>query len=534
MAAQTAAVVTASSRYQLLQRDRNTVLVQARAASDLTIPGLIPAEGATNPHDVSTQPWQSLGARGVNNVSAKLLMAVFPPQRPFFRLNISPQTATALGSSLGPANEALSQISFAAQNLIESSGSRPLWMEVFRHLVVAGNVLVFHPDDGTVMRVWRLDQFVVRRDAQGRMIEAVIEEEIYPSELDEATLTAVGITPDQHDPGHPSGKNEDKIKVYTMVLREEDNIIHYQEINDIEVPGSRGQVKADVSGWQALRWQAVPGSDYGRSMISEYAGDFLSLEEGWKAVIQFAAEAARIIRIADPNAGVDIEELAAAESGDTLVGFYDKIQTLQLDKSADFTTLWNVLSSIERRISQAFLLTANTIRDAERVTAEEIRAVAQELEDSFGGTYTVLSAEAQAPYARRVLYVLNKQGKAPKLPPSVTIEVVTGFSALGQAHEAQAIIEWLTALLNIFGPQTLAAEVKFSEVALRTGTSQGITDVQGLLYSDTEKTQMQKDAMTANTTEAVAPELAKGAMGMMQKNPEAAAQVAENINGNGQ
>jgi hypothetical protein len=65
--------------------------------------------------------------------------------------------------------------------------------------------------------------------------------------------------------------------------------------------------------------------------------------------------------------------------------------------------------------------------------------------------------------------------------------VVTGFSALGQTHEAAAIIEWLKSLLAIFGEQALASDVKFSEVALRTGTSQGITDVSGLLYSDQEK-----------------------------------------------
>jgi hypothetical protein len=527
-------MASASARYSLLQRGRNTVLEQARAAAKLTIPGLIPEAGASDPHDVAEQPYSSLGAHGVNNVSAKLLLSLFPPQRPFFRLEIAANTAKQMGSSLGPANEALAGISTAAQSLVEGSGSRPMWMEVFRHLVVAGNVLVYHPEDGTAMRVWRLDQYVVRRDAQGRLLEAVIEEEVYPSELEESVLQAVNITPDEHEPGHPSDKSEDKIKVYTMILREGDNVLHYQEINDIEVPGSRGQAKADVAGWQALRWQAVPGSDYGRSMVSEYAGDFLSLEEGWKAVIQFAAEAARILRIADPNSGIDIEEFAQAETGDVLTGFVDKIQTLQLDKQADFNTLWNVLQSIERRLSQAFLLTANTIRDAERVTAEEIRAVAQELEDSFGGTYTVLSAEAQAPYARRVLYILNKQGKAPKLPATVTPQVVTGFSALGQTHEAAAIIEWLKGLLEIFGEKALASEVKFSEVALRTGTSQGITDVAGLLYSDQEKAANQQSAMNANTTAAVAPELAKGAMNMMAKDPKAAAQVAEQINGNGQ
>jgi hypothetical protein len=188
------------------QRDRQTVLNQARAAAKLTIPGLIPEQGASTLTTSPEQPYSSLGARGVNNVAAKLLLSLFPPQRPFFRLDIAADTAKEMGSKLGPAQEALAGISTSLMSFVESSGSRPLWMEVFRHLVVAGNVLVYHPDDGTVMRLWRLDQYVVRRDAQGNLLEAVIEEEVYPSELDEATRAAVNLPEDDAEPGHPSSK----------------------------------------------------------------------------------------------------------------------------------------------------------------------------------------------------------------------------------------------------------------------------------------------------------------------------------------
>lgn len=525
-------MATAAERYSLLTRSRNTVLRQAREAARLTIPGLIPAEGATDPHDVSEQPWQSLGARGVNNVAAKLLVSLFPPQRPFFRLDIDPLTAKDMGTTLGPAEEALAGISYLAMTVVEGSGARPLWMEVFRHLVVAGNILIYHPDDGTMMRVWRLDQYVVRRDAQGRLIEAVIEEEVYPSELDEATRSACQVDDDSEpdDQGHPSDKSEEKIKLYTVVERVGDNIIHFQEINDIEVPDSRGTAKSDVTGWQALRWQAVPGSDYGRAMVSEYAGDFYSLEEGWQAVIKFAAEAARIVTIVDPNSGIDVEELAAAETGDHLTGFIEKIEKLGLDKTTDFGVLWKIMDSIERRLSQAFLLTANTIRDAERVTAEEIRAVAQELEDSFGGTYTVLSAEAQTPYARRLLYILAKQGKAPKLPNNVAPMVVTGFAALGQNHEVQAIIEWVQMLQEAMGPQWTMAHLNGDEIALRTGTGRGIPDVKGLIKSQEQIAQETADANNQQLGQSVAPEIAKGAMQAAQ-NPAVIQKAQEAMNG---
>jgi hypothetical protein len=523
---------TAAERYQLLQTDRNSVLNAARAAAKVTIPGLIPEQGSSNPHDSTTQPWENLGARGVNNVAAKLLVSLFPPQRPFFRLEIDADTAQQMGSKLGAAQDALAQISQKGQRLIEASGSRPMWMEVFRHLVVAGNIVLYHPDDGTRMRVWRLDQFVVRRDAQGNFLEIVIEEEVYPSELDPEVLAAVGLDKNTEDAkdAEPADAEEKKIKLYTWVERIGDQIVHFQEINGVEVPDSRGTAKATETGWQALRWQAVPGSDYGRSMVTEYAGDFLSLEEGWQAVIKFAAEAARIITIVDPNAGVDVEELADAETGDHLTGFVEKISKLGLDKSADFGVLWNVLQAIERRLSSAFLLTADTIRDAERVTAEEIRAVAQELEDAFGGTYTVLSDEAQAPYARRVLYILTKQKKAPPLPADVTPQIVTGFAALGQNTEVQAIEDWLKFLVELFTPKVVADKLDFEEIALRTGEGRAITDVKGMLLDAQTQAQNSAADQQAAVTQEVAPEVVKQGMKSLADNP----QIQEAISGQAQ
>lgn len=520
-------MATAAERYSQLTRGRDTVLRQAREAARLTIPGLIPAEGSSDPHDVAEQPYSSLGARGVNNISAKLLLSQFPPEKPFFRLDIDSQTADEMGAGLSEAQAALAAISRRAMVVAESSGSRTAWMEVFRHLVVAGNMLVFHPVEGTKMRLWRLDQYVVRRNAEGSLLEAVIEEGIYPSELEPSVLSAVGLEDavDEDEPikkgGASAKKEEKKVKLYTWVKRTGDVIEHFEEINGIEVPGSRGQSKVEETGWQALRWQEVPGSDYGRSFVTEYAGDFLTLEDAMKAVLTFAAEAARIIRVVDPNAGVDVEELARAESGDFLTGFADKIQTLQLDKNQDFKVLWDVATMVERRLSQAFLLTANTIRDAERVTAEEIRAVAQELEDAFGGTYTVLSSEVQAPYARRLLYILSKQKKAPKLPSTVTPVIVTGFSALGANHEIAAIREWAMDVKTILGEAATAALFDGDELALRMGVGRGIVAVEKLLKSPERRAQEQQDAMQSQAAMAAAPQLAKGAVDALNQPQEA-------------
>lgn len=502
----------AEALYQRLQKSRNSVLEKARSAAKVTIPGLIPDEGASDPHDTAEQPWTSMGARGVNNVSAKLLVSLFPPERPFFRLDIDAQTTADMGAKLGEAQEALAGISRAAMILAEQSTSRTIWMEVLRHLIVAGNVLVYNPDDGTRMRMWRLDQYVVQRNAQGDLMTAVIRDEIYPSELEEGVRSAVDLEVNEDDLA--AGKEEKRVPIFTVIRKIGDQIEHFNEINKKEVPGTRGSVAAEQAGWQALRWQAVPGSDYGRSYVTEYAGDFLTLEDATKAIVKFAAEASRILRIVDPNAGVDVEELAEAESGDFLTGFKDRIQTLQLDKSADFQTVWQLAQTTERRLSQAFLMASNTIRNAERVTAEEIRAVAQELEDALGGTYTVLSAEVQRPYANRLLYILSKQKKAPKLPPSVIPVIVTGFNALGQNHETAALLEALTALKNLFGDMILQ-KIDGDEAALRVLTGYGVQDVAGLVVSAEQQQANAQGDMQNQAALAAAPEIAKGAVGAM-------------------
>jgi hypothetical protein len=120
-------------------------------------------------------------------------------------------------------------------------------MEVFRHLVVAGNVLVYHPDDGTVMRLWRLDQYVVRRDAQGNLLEGRHRRGGLPLRARRGHLVRWSTSLRKTPKGTPVEQGEDKVKLYTMILRGWGQLIHYQEINDIEVPGSRGQAKADVS-----------------------------------------------------------------------------------------------------------------------------------------------------------------------------------------------------------------------------------------------------------------------------------------------
>ena len=77
---------TAKALYERLKSDREPYKTRAEDCAKYTIPALFPKDMDNGSTDYET-PYQSVGARGVNNLSSKLLLALFPANAPFFRLS---------------------------------------------------------------------------------------------------------------------------------------------------------------------------------------------------------------------------------------------------------------------------------------------------------------------------------------------------------------------------------------------------------------------------------------------------------------
>lgn len=105
----------------------------------------MPPEGHTGSTQYDT-PYQSVGARGVNNLASKLLMTLLPPNQAFFRLTIDDYDLVELGGDArGKAEEALARIERSATQVIESKAIRVPTFEALKQLIVAGNALVHMP-----------------------------------------------------------------------------------------------------------------------------------------------------------------------------------------------------------------------------------------------------------------------------------------------------------------------------------------------------------------------------------------------------
>jgi hypothetical protein len=398
---------------------------------------------------------------------------------------------------------------------VEASPQRPILNEFLMHLVVCGNALLFYPDM-TKMRMYRLDQYRIRRDASGAPLDCAVFETVHPLALDEATRTAVDIKPGDNNP----------VEAYTIIQWRDGKCEYWQEINNIEVPGSRGKAPVAASPWIPGRWKAVPGQHYGRGHVEELLGDLISYEGLSKAIVQFAAVASKIVFLKHPSGTTRMEDINDAESGDTVMGDKRDIDVLQLEKYADFQVAQKAAETLEVRLSQAFLLRSGATRDAERVTAEEIRAVAQELEDVVGGVYTVQAQELQMPWVNRTILVLERARKIPRLPKgTVQPVIVTGFQALGRNHVLNKLRGAIADLVNMLGPEQAYRILKAPNIAKRLFTGWGVTDLDEILKTIDEMAEEDAKNQQAAMTQTVidkgagpmAQAMAKGELSMPQQ-----------------
>ena len=138
---------TAKNRYNKMESIRNTYTTRAEECAQYTIPMAFPKASDTYTKNYET-PYQSMGDRGVNNLTSKLMLALFPPNAPFFRLTLGDEVQQALGDDPETKQqweEALSNIERKMQSYMEDHQIRTTMYEAFMQLIIAGNVLLFLP-----------------------------------------------------------------------------------------------------------------------------------------------------------------------------------------------------------------------------------------------------------------------------------------------------------------------------------------------------------------------------------------------------
>lgn len=488
---------SAKALYSSLEGHRYQYLDRARQCSKLTLPYVMPEEGF-GAHSKLDTPFQGVGARGVNNLASKLLLALLPPNAPFFRLNVDTFKLQEEGAPLELITEieaSLQSVEEAVMAEISRESYRTGLHEALKQLIITGNSLVYLPDDGG-MRVFRLDRYVVKRDPMGNVTQIVTRENLSFKTLPEEMQQIVGDDVDA----------DGNVSLYTAILLNDSNKWEiFQDINDTRVPNSEGTYDKDKSPFIPLRFSRVDGENYGRGYVEEYLGDLQSLESLTRAIVEGSAAAAKVLFLVNPNGTTRQRVLAEAPNGAIVQGSAQDVTTLQLQKGSDFQVAQVTMNEIKDRLGHSFLLTSGVVRNAERVTAEEIRMLSQELETAIGGLYSLLSNELQIPLVNRIMAAMNKAKRLPKLPKDIVNPVIiTGVEALGRGNDLQKLDLFLAGAAQVVGPQAVAEYVNVGEYFKRRATSLGIK-TQGLVKSEEEIQAMMQQQQQMQLTEKLGP-----------------------------
>lgn len=510
--------------YDRLSAQRQPYETRAESCALYTIPSLFPksSDGASTDY---TTPWQSVGARGLNNLASKLMLAMFPINTPFFRLNLSEFQAKALvndPAQLTKVDEGLSMVERIVMNYMEANSFRVTAFELMKQLIVAGNGLLHIPmvmdSPYSPMKLYRLSSYVVERDTYSNVLQIVTIDKIAYGALDEDIKNAVSGTGDR--------KPDDELTIYTHIYLDDETgeYMSYQELEGVEIEGTDGQYPKDSMPWLPVRMIKVDGEDYGRSFCEEYLGDLKSLENLYESMVKMSMIAAKVLFLVNPNGITQVRRLTNANTGDFVAGRKQDVEVFQLEKYQDFNIAKSISESIESRLSYAFMLNSAVQRNGERVTAEEIRYVAGELEDTLGGVYSVLTQELQLPMVKILLKGLQAVSKIPDLPKeALEPAVATGLEALGRGHDLDKLQQFLTIILPLAGMQD--PDINMTNVKMRIANSLGI-DTAGMLKTQEEKDQ-ELAQQAAQQGRMAAAQSAGTNIGVAASDPEAVQQAAE-------
>ena len=526
----------ARDRYTQLSRGRSQFLDTAVECSRLTLPYLIQEDLSSRPtHQKLHTPWQSVGSKCVVNLAAKLMLALLPPQTSFFKLQVRDDK---LGDEIPREIRSELDLSFSkmermVMDYINASSDRVVVHQALKHLIVSGNALIFMGKEG--LKNYPLNRFVINRDGNGNVCEIITKElisrKILAMNLPEPLPNSPG------DDGYKTGSDDQDVEVYTYVrLDDNGRWVWHQEALDRIIPGSRSTAPKNTSPWLTLRFNTVDGEDYGRGRVEEFLGDIRSLEGLSQALVEGSAAASKVVFLVSPSSTTKPKTIADAGNGAIVQGRPEDVGVVQVGKTADFRTAAEQINTLERRISDAFLLL--NVRQSERTTAEEVRLTQMELEQQLGGLFSLLTVEFLVPYLNRTLHILQRNRELPKIPKDlVRPQIVAGVNALGRGQDQQSLVMFIQTLAQTLGPDAIGQFLDSGEFIKRLAAAQGI-DVLNLIKTQETMEQermQQQQMMQQQALLEQAGQFANSPMADPSKNPavgEAMSQTADQLQDN--
>ena len=400
-----------------------------------TIPSTFPKNETSVPNgnaDIE-HDYQSVGAMLVNRLATKLAGSLFPANASFFRIDANADLKQQLEKA---ATQSLIELENTACRRLLYNASYAQLVQALRLLIITGDVLLKRYDNR--IRVFSLKNYVVRRNNVGEDQDIIFRECLDFGELPQNIKSRL----------NQQGKREDneKVTLYTRVRKITENVqgvklVKWEETQEVE--GLPVDFKATYTEklcpYFTVKWNHVNGDMYGRGLIEEYAGDFAKLSELSQALTEYELNSTIVLNIFNTAGNFDIDRAESAMSGDWVAGQKEAVSAYEVGDYNKIAALMSNLAEIHQRLSVAFMSSSN-VRDAERVTAQEVMLNANEAEQVLGGVYSQLSQNMHMPLAYLLLNEIQPNIIIAVEKGEFELHILTGLQALSRSTENQALL----------------------------------------------------------------------------------------------
>lgn len=445
----------------------------------------------------------AIGPRLVNHLSHRVIDTMFPNDAPFFNIDLTPEATREFrakdpkGERWAALQQDLREVENAAVRNMDLTAYRPQAITAIQLNIITGNSLIFRHPDGK-RSVYSLKDFCVERSIVGMPLKVVLRDVKRYGSLDEELREAVMAAGKEK-----AYKDDTPCNLYTFFEYRSDKWYMRQAVDDVEVEAAQTSYNVTDFPCLILAWNLARGENYGRGLVEEYAVMFHNVDVLTSALIDMIGVAADLKILVNPAGSTDVEEFASARRGDYVAGKEGDLHVPEFQFAVNIEVVSAAIQKYERELSQAFLLSSAGVRDAERVTAEEIRFFAREMESAFGGIYSRLALEWQkreADYQLSQLKLGNFLGESAKLETTVTagLQTLTRDGKLERLRLAVADLQMLDAV-----PEDLRAAINPAKFAAHIFGNRGV-DASTFLYTADEMAANRQAQQRAEQEQALA------------------------------
>lgn len=442
--------------YEKLIKTRSDYETRAENLSKITISSLYPADGSTGSTPLTDTYANRYASFAIQNLASQMEITLLPASGSSFRFD--PDSDAMEEITQGDANKRaeiatlLSTQTAKVNTEIENQMIRPELRGFLTSMICVSAVVVEKiKNDG--IKWHGLRNFGVKLDDKGEPLQIVIREELDKNNL-----------PKGIEPINPDSKED--IEFYTACVLEDDKWTVVQSIGN-EIVGKESSFKRDALPYVYLGWTRQKGDTYHRPYVEAHQGTLEDYAAMNKVLVEGSIVASKTILLVNPLGSTRKSDVAGSANGGVIDGREEDIGSMKLDKNYDFQIAENMVSKLEQLIDRIFLSRQGTQRKAERVTAEEVRRDAQELEKNLSGMYSILSKKFNKWLVKQIMKELGIKFDA------INVNVITGLDALGRSIEAQKLDGFMNRMVGL----QLNGWIKEDELVGRYASYDGIDTI---------------------------------------------------------